>query len=139
VEPVTWATIQQGKVVSADDYITAINIFHMAGRKVAHFMADYDVILSPTLAQPPMPLGRMAMYNPNFEDWMDAIMAFSPYTALYNMTGQPAITLPLNWTGDDLPIGVMFAASFGGEGLLLRLSSQLAAAKPWHDRYRSVA
>ena len=88
------------------------------------------------LAQPPVPVGYFDEVTPgeNFERQK----RFTPYTAMYNVTGQPAVNLPLYWTGSGLPIGVMVAAPMGGEGLLISLSAQVEAARRWKDRHPAL-
>jgi len=97
---------------------------------------EYDVVLTPTLAQPPAPVGYFDEVAPaeNFERQK----RFTPFTAVYNVTGQPAVNLPLYWTEGGLPIGVMLAGPMGGEGLLLSLSAQVEAARPWKDRHPAL-
>ncbi len=93
----------------------------------------YDAILTPTLASPPAGVGYFEQVGPaeNFERQK----LFTPYTALYNVSGQPAVNVPLHWTEGGLPIGVMLAGRMGGEGTLISLSAQLEAARPWRDRH----
>src|SRR5437763_15874171 len=96
-------------------------------------LAGFDAVLSPTLASPPVPVGYFEEVPPaeNFERQK----AFTPYTAVYNVTGQPAVSVPLHWNAEGLPIGVMLAGQMGAEGTLISLSAQLEAARPWKDRH----
>jgi amidase/6-aminohexanoate-cyclic-dimer hydrolase len=134
VEPVTWATLQQGRAVSSIAYSRAIATIHQVGLTVARFMQKYDVILSPTLAKPPVPLGVLSLSPESLESYGREVTEFSPYTALQNLTGQPSMSVPLHWTPDGLPVGVMFSARFGDEATLFRLASQLEKAQPWAAR-----
>lgn len=98
---------------------------------MARFQRNYDVILSPTLAKPPVTLGLLSLSQENIPTWVKEVTEFSPYTALYNVTGQPSMSVPLYWTPDGLPIGVMFSARFGEDAMLFRLAAQLEKARPW--------
>jgi amidase len=96
----------------------------------------YDAVLSPTLASPPVPVGYFDEVEPaeNFERQK----RFTPYTALYNLSGQPAVNVPLHWNAGGLPIGVMLAGRMGEESTLISLSAQLEAARPWKDRHPPI-
>ena len=90
-------------------------------------------MLTPTLAVPPLPVGAIRNDDDPAADF-EAQKAFTPWTSAWNVTGMPAVSLPLSWTADGLPVGVMLAARPAEEELLLRLSAQIEAAAPWHDR-----
>ena len=98
---------------------------------------DYDLILTPTLGEPPVPLGTFVTPEDPMLGFVRAA-TFVPFTPLTNITGQPAISLPLNWNSDNLPIGSHLIAQYGREDLLLRVASQLEEAKPWADRVPPV-
>jgi amidase len=98
---------------------------------VAQFLTRYDLILSPTLAQPPAPLGVLDDDSQGVWALHARQGAFSPFTALANATGEPAISLPLAWSPAGLPLGVMLHAPYGREDRLLRVAAQCAAARPW--------
>ena len=134
VEAVTWRTVQAAESMSAADYADALLAIHLHGRRMAAFHERYDVLLSPTLGQVPVPLGPQRMSNPDGEQYTAALLRFTPFTNLLNMSGQPSMSVPLHWTPEGLPVGVMFSAAFGREDLLLRLAAQLEAARPWFDR-----
>jgi amidase/6-aminohexanoate-cyclic-dimer hydrolase len=134
LEPATWRFLEAGWTLSAEDYARAVFILHRTGRQMARFMADYDVILTPTLAHLPPPLGQMTMAVEDVEAYAAMLRSYIPYTPIANVTGQPAVSLPLHWSQDGLPVGVMFAGRFGDEATLLRLSSQIEAAQPWADK-----
>jgi amidase len=133
VEPVTWATMQAGLNVPSVTYSRAIATLHQIGLAMAKFQRSYDVILSPTLAKPPVALGLMSL-SQDVPTWSKEVMEFSPYTAPYNVTGQPSMSVPLHWTPDGLPVGVMFSARFGEDATLFRFAAQLEKAQPWDKR-----
>jgi amidase len=99
-------------------------------------IASYDVILHPTLAQPPVPIGHFDDVSP--EENFERQKLFTPFTALYNVSGQPAVNVPLHWSDDGLPIGVMLAGRMGDEATLISLSAQLEQARPWKDRHPPI-
>jgi amidase len=134
VEPVTWAMGEQGRRVDVLAYSRAIATAHQIGLALARFQQNYDVILSPTLAKPPVPLGLLSLSPKSMPFFTKEITEFGPYTALYNVTGQPSMSVPLHWTPDGLPVGAMFSARFGDEVTLFRLAAQLEGAKPWAAR-----
>ena len=135
VERITWGRVLDARSMSGIDYVRAINTMHRAGRDVARFMQSYDVILSPTMCQPPPPLGVLDMSSTNDAAYLAAVQASIGFTSLFNSTGMPAASLPLAMSSDGLPIGVQIAARFGDEATLLRLASQLESAHPWsHHR-----
>ncbi|MFY9571510.1 MAG: amidase family protein, partial [Blastocatellia bacterium] len=131
VEPVTWLIAQAGRAVSSVDYSRAIAAMHQVGLAMAKFHQTYDVVLSPTLARPPVALGVLSLSPASVAAYTKDVTEFGPYTALYNVTGQPSMSVPLHWSPDGLPIGVMFSGRFGDDALLLRLAAQLEKAKPW--------
>ena len=134
VEISSRAVIEHGRGLSAVDLIQAVNRMHRIGREVARFMVDYDVMLTPTLASPPIPLGILAPHNADLVGHTRNIFAFAAFTPLANITGQPAISLPLCHNAENLPVGLQFAARFGEEATLFRLAAQLEEAKPWSAR-----
>jgi len=134
VETITWMMAQRGKTATGPAYADARRTFDMAAVEVARLLQTHDLILSPTLAEPPGPLGRLGLSPANIGDYGRAIGAFSPYTALQNQTGVPAMSVPLFWNAEGLPIGMMFTAPHAREDLLFSLAGQLEAARPWADR-----
>lgn len=137
VETVTWATAEAGRNTTSVAYSRAIASLHQIGLSMARFQESRDVVLSPTLAKPPVPLGVLSLTH-DLATWGREMGAFSPYTALYNITGQPSMSLPLRWSEEGLPIGVMFSGRFGEDALLFRLAAQLEKAQPWKDRKPAV-
>jgi amidase len=160
LEPTTWALGLLSTALSAKEVANAMRTMERTGRSVGSFFTEYDLLLTPTLATPPARIGELAptpteqfqlrvlgtlgsgrlikmagLLDEAAKDAFD----FTPWTPLYNMTGQPAMSVPLYWNGDDLPIGVHFAARFGHEATLLRLAGQLERARPWFDRLPGLA
>jgi len=134
VERITWLMAEEGRRYSASDYAAAVQALHAIGRQLAPFFERYDVLITPTLAQPPVELGRLDMMLDDLEEFTERLAAFMPFTPIFNITGQPAASLPLHWNAQNLPIGVQFAARYGDEATLFRLAAQLEAAAPWRDR-----
>jgi amidase len=135
VEPVTWEWMQQGRTLSAADYMDSITTMHMIGRRVGTFLNDYDFILSPTLGRPPVKLGEIDMSMTDVASYVTHVFEqISPMTPLFNQTGGAAMSVPLAMSDDGLPIGIQFGGGIGDEAKLLRLAAQLEAAAPWWDR-----
>ncbi|MEX2015931.1 MAG: amidase [Candidatus Hydrogenedentales bacterium] len=135
LEPLTRATYDSASRYSAADYVFAINALHRAGRDVAAFLTDYDLILTPTMATPPMKLGGpLRLSHPDSKEFSAALAQTVGYTQFYNASGNPAINVPLHWNQAGLPIGVQFAAPYGEDALLLQLAAQLSQARPWGQR-----
>ena len=138
VEEVTWAVYQRGMRVSGIEYIEAIAAAHAAGRKMGKFLTSYDVILSTTLAGPPPKLGYFDQ-NGDVQTFTERVTEYLSVTPLHNATGTPAISVPLHWTADGLPVGVHFAGRYGEEATLLALAAQLEEALPWATRRPTIA
>lgn len=132
IEPITLGFTEYGKSFAATDYARGDAILQSAAITMAQFMTDYDLILSPTLAAPPLELGQINL-SPgiDFQSWGQRVATFSPFTQIANHTGQPAMSVPLGMSKDGLPIGVQFLARYGAEDLLFRLAGQLERAAPW--------
>jgi amidase len=139
VERNTWRWATAAETFTAWEYARSIGVAHRIGRVVARFFARYDVLLSPTMCQPPYPLGVLDMSSTNDAAYLDAVLASIGFTSLFNSAGNPAMSVPLAWSRDGLPIGVQFAGRFGDEATLFRLGAQLEAAQPWADRRPSLA
>jgi Asp-tRNA(Asn)/Glu-tRNA(Gln) amidotransferase A subunit family amidase len=133
VESVTWAVYQRGLKVSGVEYVDAIAAVHAAGRKLAAFLADWDVLLTTALPAPPPKLGYLDQ-NGDVQTFTERVTEYLSITPLHNATGTPAMSVPLHWTSEGLPVGVHFAGRYGEEAMLLRLAAQLEAAAPWFDR-----
>lgn len=134
LEPGTLALYEMGKNVSAPDYLMAVQYLQILGRQMAGFMSDYDVILTPTLGMPPVPIGSFASTEEDAMAGMRLATAFVPFTPICNATGQPAMSVPLYWNAEGLPVGTHFIGRFGDEATLFRLAAQLETARPWADR-----
>ena len=160
VEPATWALHLLADAFSAREYATALRTLEGVGRTVGPFFSEYDVLLTPTLATPPPPVGSLAPSPTEIrllkvlgsmgsgrvvraaglldEAAKDAF-AFIPWTPVFNVTGHPAMSVPLWWTEGGLPVGVHLVGRLGREDVLLRLAGQLEKARPWWDRTPKVA
>ncbi len=132
MEDGTRFTVAMGAAVSATEYIAAIQANQTAGRAMGYFHQQYDLLLGPTLASPPVEVGYIG--DAPAEEYADRLFGFMGDTALFNQTGQPSISLPLHWSEDNLPLGMMFTAAYGDEELLLQLAGQLEEAQPWWDK-----
>jgi amidase len=134
--PITRYLRGRGQEVRAPELMFAQGYLQAVTRTALQALNAYDAVLSPTLARPPVPVGYFDEVEPaeNFERQK----RFTPYTALYNVSGQPAVSVPLHWTADGLPIGVMLAGRMAEEGTLISLSAQLEAARPWKDRHPPI-
>ena len=133
MESLDWIALQKAKTYTAEQLFLARASFDTGGRILDQFFNQFDLILTPTTAAPTPLLGKLSLNQP-FETFMPEAMNASPYTALFNMSGQPAMSVPMHWTADQVPVGAHFAARFGREGRLLRLAAQLEQAVPWADR-----
>ncbi|UYB43278.1 amidase [Streptomyces sp. Je 1-4] len=138
--PLTRYLRERGAEVSGTDFTRSMYAFRMLAQSLADGLmppGGYDVILSPTLAAPPAEVGALRNdADPQAE--FAALGAFTPFTALYNATGQPAVNVPLQWNAAGLPIGVMLAGRYGDEATLIALSAQLEQARPWAGRTPSM-
>jgi amidase len=138
-EPHTWKMYSVDAQTRPSDFLLAVQDMHVFARKVAPFFEDYDIWLTPTLTCPPPPLGWFD-FDPEHPRQATARMEQYPrFTSLANVTGQPAISLPLCWNDDGLPIGIQCMGRFGDEATLLRLAAQLESAQPWADRWPDLA
>jgi len=134
VEPLTYAIAERGRSMSAAEFIVALHALHRQARLIARFFESHDVWLTPTLAEPPLPIGWFDIESADVDAWVERLTAFLPFTYPFNVTGQPAASVPLHWSGAGLPIGVQFAARYGDEAMLFRLAGQLERARPWFDK-----
>jgi amidase len=140
VEPLTWALAERGRSHSAAEYLGAVGYAQIVSRAGAAWWAGgFDLLLTPTMAVPPVEIGTMG--SGRGEDPMLPIVRATPcaiFTASFNISGQPAISLPLHVGGDGVPIGVQLVAGYGREDVLLRIAAQLEEAAPWADRLPSA-
>jgi amidase len=135
VEPLTWALAEVGRSGSAADWLSAREWLQVNAREVAGWWTEgHDLLLTPTIAEPPPVLGSFDSPPDNPLHGLFRAAELVPFTPPFNVTGQPAISLPLHWSDDGLPIGVQLVAPFGREDVLLRVAAQLEVAQPWADR-----
>ncbi|HBW19097.1 MAG: amidase [Streptosporangiaceae bacterium] len=134
LRPVTRAWREHGRTISGAAYAAAVTGMQVAARRSIVATAGYDAVLTPTLGLPPQPVGYFSEDGEPLDN-LRRQGVFTPFTPMYNMTGQPAVSLPLHWTGDGVPIGVSLAGRPAGEAALIALSAQLEAARPWAWRH----
>lgn len=136
VEPVNWAQAEFAKQVTAVQFADALAAVSEFRRATHQWWADgWDLLITPTLGEPPVRIGE---HDPTPDDplaGMRRAATFVPFTTAFNMTGQPAVSLPLHWSADGLPIGVQLVGAYGREDVLIRVASQLEQAHPWSDRH----
>src|SRR5713101_7436278 len=133
-EELTWALAERGRGVSGPAYLLAVTALQGMARQIARFFVNHDVWLTPTLAEPPLPLGSFDARAGNPLYGLQRAQAFVPFTPLCNVSGQPAMSVPLFWNAAGLPVGTHFVGRFGDEAALFRLAAQLEAARPWAAR-----
>ena len=141
VERVTRLACELGATLSGADYLAAIDVVHAVGRQMAQFLVPYDMLLTATLAEAPALLGRFATGRDDADGWADFldyrlrhVLPYSPFTALANGTGQPAMSLPLWWSTAGLPVGTHVMARAGDDLAMVQLAAQLEHAQPWFAR-----
>ena len=130
-ENVTLQMAENGNNFSASDYVNAIKINHRLGQELEKMFDHYDVLLSPVLASPPVKIGTIDMNTNDMKTYVERLTKYSPFTGIFNQSGQPSMSVPLFRTKDNLPVGSMFSAAFGNENLLFSLAGQLEQAQPW--------
>lgn len=158
-EPVTWVIALLGRQYRAPEFSKALNMIQRTGRQIGDFFEKCDVMLTPTLAKPPIPTGALQVKGLqavamkllgrlnaggvisrliNIDALAEQFFSFMPYTPLFNATGQPAMSVPLYWNDEGLPIGMQFVGRYGDEATLFRLAGQLEKARPWFDRFPPI-
>jgi amidase len=140
LEATTLACSEAGTKLTALDLMEADALQNQVTRAVASWFVDYDVLLTPTLAHATFPLGLLDADDSSLDakGWYDKIFLHAPFTALFNMTGQPAMSVPVMATADGGPVGTQLVSRFGDEATLIRLAAQLEEARPWADRKPAV-
>ena len=133
-EPATWRTFLHGERLNSGEYLIAVQELQKAGRDAAAFFNNYDIWLTPTLLQPPVPLGYFDYTAETRKEHITRLGEYTGFTLIANVSGQPGISLPLHWNANDLPIGVQLLGRYGDEVTLIRLAGQLERAQPWADR-----
>lgn len=131
IEPLTMAVARRGREISAPAYISSLQSLHREARRIARFHEEFDIWLTPTLATPPPPVGHFDSDITDVDLWLKRLMGFIPFTYIANVTGQPAMSIPLAMSGDGLPIGCHFTARYAEEELLFSLAGQIERAAPW--------
>ena len=139
VEGITWTMSEYGRTARASDYAAAIQVLHRTGRIVGRFLTQYDMLLTPTQCRPPHRLGVLDMMTGDTKAFTEAIFGTIAFTAPFNATGNPAMSVPLGWSQAGLPIGIQFVGPFGDEATLFRLAAQLEAIEPWAHRRPPLA
>ena len=134
VEPVTWTLAERGRALSAPDYGRTLTELQTSARRIMSWWTDHDLLLTPTLGEPPPPLGSFGPIDGDVFAGYARAGRFSPFTGIANMTGQPAVSIPFATSADGLPLGVHLVAAYGREDLLLRVAAQVEQARPWADR-----
>jgi amidase len=134
VEPLTWALVGVGRALNAAQYLEALEGLQRASRQIAVAFEHFDVLLTPTLGEPPVELGSFDSPADNPLAGLYRAASFVPFTPPFNASGQPAVSLPLHWNDADLPIGVQFAGRYGDEHTLIALAAQLEETRPWSER-----
>jgi amidase len=139
VEPLTWAIYEHATGITGVDFLVAsAGIGTFARHFITGTFSQYDVLVSPTLVKPPVPIGYFDTQVPDMAEWART-GEFASFTPIANITGQPAISIPLDQTSDGLPIGIQIIGPAAGEALLLSLATQLEDARPWADRRAPLA
>jgi Asp-tRNA(Asn)/Glu-tRNA(Gln) amidotransferase A subunit family amidase len=138
LEKVTWAMYERGQRVTGPDYVRATQTAHRIGRQTAAFYARHDVLLTPGLAAGAVKLGWIDMMLEDAAEYWRRVFTFSPFTVWFNLTGQPAMMLPLGVSEAGLPLATQLVGRYGDEATLFRLAGQLEAARPWFDRKPTV-
>lgn len=160
LEPATWALSRVADAISAREFASALRWTELMTRDIGVFFESYDLVLTPTLASPPPAIGEIAPTPSEvtqlrilgalgsgrlikaaglIEESAKTALDFIPWTPIYNVTGQPAMSVPLSWNEQGLPVGVHLVARFGREDVLFRLAGQLERARPWFDRLPDMA
>ncbi len=140
VEPLTWTLVEAGRAASSSDYLAARQKLQGISRQVAQwYETGFDILLTPTLAQPPPLIGEFDSPADNPLHGLLRAAELVPFTPPFNVSGQPAISLPLHWNDHGLPIGVQLVAPYGREDVLLRVAAQLEEAAPWAQRRPPVS
>jgi amidase len=140
VEVGTWYFLERGQDISAARYLSSIQWVHRWTRRVARWWSEqgFDFLLTPTIATPPPLLGSLIPTRENPTGHMERLMATIQFTPQFNATGQPAISLPIYWNAQGLPIGIQLVATFGREDLLLQIAARLEEARPWGGRRPAI-
>jgi amidase len=134
LEYLTWASLRGGREVTGEQVMWGLQELRMLNRRTLMFFVDIDVYLCPVMTAPPPPLGYLDPVAVRAREVNQRQGALYPYTAPFNFSGQPSISLPLAWSAEGLPIGMMFTSRYADEATLFRLAAQLEKECPWKDR-----
>ncbi|MBU2646609.1 amidase [bacterium] len=134
LESVNLFLLEQGKEIKAVDLLRSLVVKNRVTRQIAGFFETYDIFISPVLAGPPLKIGVLSTDLDDIGEMMGRLLSYMPFTSMFNVTGQPAMSVPLYWTPDGLPVGVQFAAKYANESLLYQLAGQLEKARPWINK-----
>lgn len=139
VEPFTWNLIERGRRITGIEHANDIETLRKFGRHIVDLYSTHDVVITPTQPHAPRPLGTYNMSETDLSRYATMLAPDILFTAPVNFSGQPAITLPLYWTREGLPLGTQFIGRIGEEATLLRLAGQLEVALPWRSRRPPVS
>jgi amidase len=137
-EVLTLATAHNGQKATAADYVAAQQSAFQISRGLAAFFQTCDVFLCPTLCSPPLRIGELDTMSQDLSQIAPTLRRYMPATSMFNMSGQPSMSVPLAWNAAGLPLGMMFSARFGDEAGLFRLAAQLEQARPWKHKLPPV-
>lgn len=140
VEPLTWLMYLEGKQLRAEEYFRALETFAALQRGMGRFFERYDILITPMLSQPPANLGCLGAPHDDLDGFWERFAgdSYSPFAGIFNITGQPAASIPCHETADRRPIGTQIVARFGDEGAILRLAAQIEVLRPWSARRPEV-
>jgi amidase len=125
---------ERGREYTARDYAEAVTRMHLVGRKVGEYFHDYDMWVSPVLSKPPVPIGEFSLNTMDYDGYLHMLRSYMPCTMMFNLSGGPAVSLPLHWTESGLPVGVQFGAAIGNDATLFKLAAQIEATFPRERR-----
>jgi len=135
VEACHRALIERGSRTGALELSRALEFRHVAARSVGRLLTEYDVWLTPTLAEPPPPLGEIDADGEDLDAYLARLARLSPFAAVANFAGAPSMSVPLQASADGLPLGMLFTGRYADEATLFRLAGQLEVHHPWRDRH----
>jgi amidase len=134
LEPVNAEWVRMGATILGTDYLGAIEVLHQSSHAMGRYFSDYDIYLSPTTAEIAPKLGQLSGAGMSVDAFFERFWSHAPLTAVFNASGCPAMSVPLHWTEEGIPVGVQFGAAFGAESVLFSLAGQLEVASPWTSR-----
>ena len=137
-ETLTLASAHNGQKATATDYVAAQLSAFQISRALAAFFQNCDVFLCPTLCLPPLRIGELNSMSEDLSHIPPILRRYIPATSMFNMSGQPSMSVPLAWSFAGLPLGMMFSGRFGDEATLLRLAAQLEHERPWKHKLPPV-